>query len=265
MSRPKTLIFTILLIQILLSSNSFADKQLRVAVVNWPPYNIYQDESEISGIVYEVLSEVSKRLDVSFKMIKLPHKRMLSYFRNEELDIDPIAYPAWRSDDQDISLYTIPYLRIQKVVSVKETTKISGNYLNDFKGKTIGTILGYKHDLFVGKAFKDQLVIRKDSQSHDTNLKLLKAGRIDGVIAERRTLKYWIHQVNDDFEDYKEAYNIGSTIEMSMRLHKSQADLLPKLNRVLKEMVAEGFVDNVVATYTDKSKQLIISENDIED
>ena len=254
MSRLKALFLTIIIIQIASSAKSFADEELRVSVGNWPPYYIYHDESESTGIVLDVLSEVKKRLDVDFIMIKLPQKRMLTYFRTGEMDIEPTSNPVWRSVDKDISLYSIPYLQIQKVISVKKSTKISGNYLQDFKGKTIGTVLGYNHDLTIGKAFKDKLIIRKDSQRHDTNLKLLKADRIDGIIAERRTLQYWINEINHNSEDYKEAYKVGTPIDISMRLHKSQANLLPQLNQTLKEMLEEGFVDKAITKYTSKSK-----------
>jgi len=264
MSRLKALFLTIIFIQIALSSTSFADKDLRIAVVNWPPYQIHQGETEVAGIVRDVLVEVKKRLGVDFTLIRLPQKRMLSYFRNGELDIDPTSNPVWRSEDKNISLYTIPYFQIQQVVSVKNSTKLSGNYLQDFKGKTIGTILGYNHDLSIGKAFKDQLIIRKDSQSHDTNLMLLKADRIDGIIVDRQALKYWVNQINHDVEDYKEAYSVGLPIDISMRLHKSQSYLLPQLNQTLKEMLEEGFVDRAIIKYTSKTEgQRITKSNEL--
>ncbi|MEB8432088.1 transporter substrate-binding domain-containing protein [Cocleimonas sp. KMM 6892] len=265
MSRLKALIVVVFFISLVSSSNTFADEKLRVSAINWPPYFIYDEHSEASGIVSDVLAEVKKRLNVELEIIKLPQKRMVTYFRSGELDIDPTSSKVWREADKDVSLYTIPYLKVQKVIFVKHSTEITGDYINDFQGKTLGSILGYHHNFFVGKAFDDQLVDRKDSRSHDINLKLLKADRIDGLIIERQAAKYWISQLNDDIDAYKEAYDAGPAIDISMRIHKSQAALLPKLNRVLTEMIAEGFIKNAVAIHTKTPKAYIISENDLAD
>ena len=159
---------------------------------------------------------------------------MLSYFRNGAvLDLEPLSSPFWRSEDKNISLYTIPYLQIQEVITVNKSAKLSDNYLQDFKGKTIGTILGFNYDNTLGNAFDKKLITRKDAIRHDRNLLLLKAGRIDGVIVERQVNKYWINQLKQDPDEYKEAYDIGPSVGLSMRLHSSQADLLPKLNQTL--------------------------------
>ncbi len=253
----KPLFFVFIFIQLALSSNSFADKEIRASVINWPPYQIYQGESEISGIVNDVFSEVQKRLGIDFTLIKLPQKRMLSYFRNGELDIESISSPAWRTKDKNISLYTIPYLKIQEVIAVNKSAKLGDNYVHDFKGKTIGTILGYNYDNTLGKAFDEKVITRKDSIRHDRNLLLLKAGRIDGVIVERQVNKYWINQLKHDPDEYKEAYDIGPSMDLSMRLHISQSDLLPKLNQTLSELINEGYIDKLIEKYT---KQIVTQE-----
>ncbi|KAG1694757.1 L-cystine-binding protein FliY [Nymphon striatum] len=244
-----------------ISTKSFADNPLRVGYTYWPPYQIVQEDSGISGIVHDVLKEVERRMDVDFHMIRLPQKRMLSYFRNGELDLEPAANPIWRSEYKDLSVYSIPYFQVQHVIYVSDSTDVKGDYISDFKDKTIGTRLGFNYDLTIGEAFNRELIKRKDSQQHDANLMLLKAGRIDGIIVDRRELKYWLKKLDYDDSQYKEAYNIGSSIDVSMRLHKSQANLLPKLNRTLTEMLNEGFVDKAIVKYTSKTGDQRISQN----
>ena len=262
MLRLKAHLFLFIFIQLALSSNSFADKPLRVAITHWPPYLIFQSELSFDGIAYDVLMEVQKRMGMDLEMIMLPQKRMLSYFRNGELDLEPASNPTWRSKDNHISVYSIPYLQVQHVIYVRDSAEISGNYVADFKDKTIGTRLGFNYDLTIGEAFNNQLIKRKDSHQHDINLMLLKAGRIDGIVVERQELKYWINKIGYDSENYKEAYDIGPSIDISIRLHKSQADLLPKLNKTLSKILAEGFVDKAIKKYTSKDENQKITKCD---
>jgi len=254
MLRLKTLFLAIILIQLVLSSNSFADKPLRVGMTHWPPYQIFKNESGLSGIAFDVLMEVKRRVGLNLEIIRLPQKRMLTYFRKGDLDLEPAANPTWRSAYKHLSVYSIPYFQVQHVIYVRESTEINGNYASDFKGKTIGARLGYNYDLSIGNSFNNELIKRKDSKQHDTSLKLLKAGRIDGIVVDRQELKYWINKLNYDSDNYKEAYDIGPSIDVSMRLHISQANLLPQLNQTLKEMLEEGFVDRAIIKYTSKSE-----------
>ena len=265
MPRLTKLFFAFFFIQIALSTKSFADKPLHVAITHWPPYQVTKDQTEISGIVFDVLKEVERRMGINLHMIKLPQKRMLTYFRNGELDLEPAANPIWRSAYKSISVYSIPYFKVQHVIYVRKSTEISGNYVKDFKGKTIGTRLGYNYDLTIGEAFNNQLMKRKDSKQHDKNLILLKAGRIDGIVVDRQELKYWIKKLNYDYENYKEAYEVGPSIDVSMRLHKSQAHLLPQLNQTLKQMLEEGFVDRAIIKYASKSEGQRITTNNKSD
>ncbi len=50
-----------------------------------------------------------------------------------------------------------------------------------------------------------------------------------------------------------------------MRLHISQAHLLPQLNQTLKEMLEEGFVDRAIIKYANNSEGLRITTNNQND
>lgn len=260
MLRIKVFLLVCIVSQLALTSIVFADKPLRVGITYWPPYQIFQNESDISGIAFDVLKEVEKRMGLDLKIIRLPQNRMLTYFQKGELDLEPAANPTWRSAYKHLSVYSIPYFKVQHVIYARKTTETSSNYVKDFKDKIIGTRLGYNYDLSIGEAFHNQSIIRKDSQQHDTNLILLKAGRIDGIVVDRQELKYWIKQLNYDSENYKEAYDIGPSIDVSMRLHISQSKLLPEINKTLAEMLKDGFVDNAIKKYTSKEANQMVSE-----
>ncbi len=263
MFRLKAQFLTIFFLQIAFPSNLFADKPLRVGLTYWPPYQIYDEESVISGIAFDVLMEVEKRMGLNLEIIRLPQKRMLVYFQKGELDIEPAANPKWRSAYKHLSIYSVPYFQVQHVIYVRKSTEINGNYVADFKGKTIGTRLGYNYDLTIGKGLNDGLIKRKDSQQHDTSLMLLKAGRIDAIVIDRQELKYWIKTLDFDTNNFIEAYEIGPSIDVSMRLHKNQYHLLPQINQTLKEMLEEGFVDRTIIKYTNKSEVQRISKNNL--
>ena len=263
MLHPKTLFLAIIFIQLVLSSNAFADKPLRVGIANWPPYQIVQNDSGISGIAFDVLMEVKKRMGINLEIISLPQNRVLTYFKKGDLEIEPAANQTWRSAYKDISVYSIPYFKVQHVIYAKNPTLIGGNYVSDFRHKTIGTRLGYNYDLSIGESFTNGLIERKDSQQHDTSLTLLKADRIDGIVVDRKELKYWIKKLNFNDSNFKVAYEIGPSIDVSMRLHKSQAHLLPQLNQTLKAMLDEGFVDRAIIKYTSKTEGQKISKNDL--
>jgi len=213
---------------------SFAE-ELRLGAYNKPPYMM--KEGENPGICADIVREAAGRAgyDTSYKL--LPHKRELIYFVENRIDVETCVSPEWRSKYREISAYTEAFFNTENVVIARKDSGMTATGdIRDFRGKTLGTILGY----FITDGFQEEFeagrIVREDVATQDKNIRKLAAGRFDGIIIDRITGSYLIRQLGFNPADFRTAYVFETKSLLATRIHKSREDVIPKLNRALAEM-----------------------------
>jgi len=232
-------------------SHPLSAAPLTAAAVEWPPYQIY-DGQEVRGIVSDMLAEISHRTGLAIHSEPTPMKRMLSDFRDGRTVIDPVSNPAWRSSDQTVSCYTLPYMQTQDVILVRKGSRLHVSSAADLHGKKLGCELGYAYADGFDEAFRQQLISREDVTTGGVkaNLMRLSSGRVDGIIVNRLASDYWIRETGMNPDDFEVAYTFTGYSELFIRLHTSQQALLPVFNQALTELKNEGVIDRLIQKYT---------------
>ena len=228
-----------------------AAQTLVVGITDWRPYNWMTDEMQATGIVVDILHEVSKRTGYTFTYNQWPQKRFLLYFREGQFTVEPACNPAWREVDQDISRYTVAYMQAKNVVLMKKGSGIKATSPKDFQGKVFGCDLGYSYADGFEDAFKHGEITRDDAPTGTKgNIQKLAADRVDGIIIDPVVGRYWIEELQMNQDDFEEVYTFKDDNSLFMRIHVSQEALLPALNTALEAMKAEGIIETIVGNYT---------------
>ncbi|MCP4107647.1 MAG: transporter substrate-binding domain-containing protein [Desulfobacteraceae bacterium] len=226
------------------SSMSFAEP-LRLGGYDKPPYM-----TEDGGLCVDIFREAARRAgyDASYKLF--PLKRMHQNFSVNRIDAEPCCTPAWRAKYKEISAYSDTYYHTENIVIVRKDSGIATTKnIRDFRGKTLGTILGY----FITDGFQEEFeagnIVRDDVHAQDQNIKKLFLKRVDGIIIDRATGLYLIKLLGFDPADFRIVYVFEIKSHLSIRIHKNREDVIPKLNKSLGEMKKDGTIDKIINKY----------------
>lgn len=223
---------------------------LHSGFVEWVPYQM-NDGKKMSGIVFDIIKNVSTRTGYTIIHHKLPQNRMLQYFREGKITLEAASNPVWRESDQTTSCYSIPYLQIKTVVLMKKENAIQATGPGDFRGYTLGCDLGYLYTDGFEKEFSRGAIIRDDTTAGaKSNFQKLASNRVQGIIIDRRVAQYWLKKLKLNPEDFVEAYAFKEDAYLLMRLHRNKEVLLPRLNEALKVMKDDGSIKNIIEKYT---------------
>ncbi len=242
---PRVLIFVFICSLATLSSA----ETLRVGGIKMPPWSMSEGENG-AGVNIDVFREAAKRAGYGTTYKVLPFKRKIAEFREDKIDVDPGTNPNWRRDDQEISVYSIPFYESVNVVLVRRGRGLRVESARDFAGARLGCLLGYRYTDGFQEAFAGGRVIREDVTNHESNIKKLNGKRVDGVIIDKVTGLYLIAQLGLNMEEFDIAYTFTTKSVLYMRIHIRKKHILPALNAALEAMKAEGAIQKIVEKYT---------------
>ncbi len=229
------------------TSYSFGES-LVVGVANWKPWQIYKND-KWTGISIEIIQEVVKRTGDDLKFDLLPLNRTLLGFIEQKIDIELLINPGWRHGEQAaVSIYTIPVCVSQDIVLVRKDYKFDAISVDDFKGMTLGTTLGYFYSDGFSEAMSSGDIIRDDVYHTKNNILKLSKIRADGAIFDKRQAFYFINSFGMDVEDFYIAYYFKPT-PLSFRLHKKWKKLIPHWNKAIIEMKEDGTLERIISKY----------------
>lgn len=163
---------------------------------NSPPF-VFSDNSTrpptvTGGLFFDLALAVGKKLNRPLKFILLPRNRLDSSLASG--DVELICYNAeeWVGKYAKDYNWSIPIFKQSNyVVSNRITTNnIKMKSLDDLKGKTIGTALGFVYPGLT-KYFKEGSVKREDVLSGSANIAKLNAQRIQFIILNNLEYVYY--------------------------------------------------------------------------
>lgn len=224
-----------------------AAQTLIVGSSEWRPWQIREGEKLI-GITPDILQEISKRTGFSIIVKRLPHKRMMHEFQTQQIDLEPTVNPAWRENQKDISVYTIPFYTTRDIILARKEKDVKGTSVHDFKGLLLGCGLGYYYPQGFQEAFENGEIRREDNPVAENNLHKLSMNRIDGAIFDEIQSGYIIKVFKMNPADFKTVFEFKPS-GLSLRLHKSKQDLLPVLNDTIVNMKADKTIEQIVKKY----------------
>lgn len=118
------------------------------------------------------------------------------------------------------------------------------NSLEDLPGKKIGVQLGTTGDIYASDYEAEGSTIERYNKAADA-VQALKLGKIDCVIIDGQPAEAFVEK-NDDLTILEEDFAVE---DYAICVSKDNADLTAAMNEALKELKAEGVLDQIVANY----------------
>lgn len=118
------------------------------------------------------------------------------------------------------------------------------NSLEDLSGKKIGVQLGTTGDIYASDYEAEGSTIERYNKAADA-VQALKLGKIDCVIIDGQPAEAFVEK-NDDLTILEEDFAVE---DYAICVSKDNADLTAAMNEALKELKAEGVLDQIVANY----------------
>ncbi len=238
----------ILLSPIFFLFNTFASAQtIELKTEHYPPYNIDLSPAEIStkkkisGSSTEIVRELMKRSGYKYNMELLPWKRA---YREAEEELMTGVFSTTRTEArEDLFKWVGPIAENNYVLFTSEKSSIAINSFEDIKQYTVGV---YGGSAAAGILEKENIPVEIVSRDHLNALKLERqridlwfTGRLQGLYLAK----------NNGVTGLKEIYKTPSRyMYIAFNLKTSDA-VINKLNKTLKEMEDDGFVESVYFKY----------------
>lgn len=209
----------------------------------FPPYLL---SNPPSGIMYDVMMEISARLGYGVKVVHIPAKRIELWIQDGKVDVQATA-PAFQ-DNPEQFIFTDPVLSIRGVIFSRKGDPFHYRTAEDLFGLTIGTIRGYGYPSL--DSYIDQgKIIRDDTRDELATLKKLAMGRVDvGVITE--FVGRWILKKNPSLQD---KFNISTVAvddtPLSFMMNKKWKPFVTKFNKELSSLKENGELERIISKY----------------
>ena len=204
----------------------------------FPPYEYY-DANEIVGIDVEIAKAIADKMGLKLEVKDGAFDAIIAEVVSGKADVGIAGMTATDERKQNVD-FSDSYATGTQVIIVKEGSEIKS--AADLEGKSIGVQLGTTGDIMATDV--------KDSKVEQYNkgmdaVQALSQGKIDAVIIDNEPAKFYEKEVSG-LKILDEAFAVE---EYAIALKKGNTELQTKINETLKELKAEGKIDEIIAKY----------------
>ncbi|MES0882874.1 substrate-binding periplasmic protein [Roseibium sp. SCP14] len=217
-----------------------------MATDDWPPFRISSDAGLI-GLDLEFIEEVARRTDAGLKVIKMPWGRGLASMESGAVDV--MTGLAYRDDRAKYIAYTdTPYF---KCTTAFYTVTGRGDQIRSYEDlyrHQIGYVL---HSAYFERFDADQNLDKIGVPQEQTLVDMLVKERFAVMIGTDCQVDYHVERLGLSGSIEKTPYNPGNKVDLYLGVSKRSewALRLDELNRVVKELLEEGFVDRIAQEF----------------
>jgi polar amino acid transport system substrate-binding protein len=232
----------------ILFPNTIKSESLEIDVTadEWPPFRIIEGD-KYSGIDFDLLEEVSKRMNLKLVVKQYPWSRGLINMRLGNVDImSGLAKTKQRALFLD---YTTPsYYKCSTVFYVKKGNANLIQTYDDLKKYNIGFVTGSAYF----SPFDTDASLKKYSVTTEEQLiKMLLYDRFKVIIGTDCQADYDIARLglSHKFEkaNYRPGNNVDLYIGISKKSHLSKE--LEKINKIIQDIINEGKIQEYAKKY----------------
>ncbi|MGF1753750.1 transporter substrate-binding domain-containing protein [Vibrio makurazakiensis] len=166
------------------------DKLIHATQATWPPY-VFGNAN--SGLAIDIVSAAYRSQGYSLELEIKPWLRSLKEVKH--LQKDAMVSVWWSNNRTDSLAFSVPYLMVHLKFIVLRDNKFEYRDFESLKGMTVGVIEEYGY----GKDFNNSKYFSREVGSDlATNIRKLRAKRIDAIIADERAAIHTIHKLGLD-------------------------------------------------------------------
>ncbi len=211
---------------------------------SFPPYEMVSDSGAFEGIDVEVAGAIAKKLGLELVVDDMDFDAALLAAQNGQSDI-VMAGVTVTDERKEVMDFTDSYATGVQVVIVKEGSSVTMDNLGEgmigCQKATTGYI--YASDTPENGGYGEDHVMAYDDGA--TAVEALKGGQVDAVIIDNEPAKAYV------------AANPGLTLlegdwvteDYAIGLKKGNTELLNAVNGALKELIADGTVQDIIDKY----------------
>jgi len=217
-----------------------ADGKLTYAMSGqYPPFNFYNEQNQLTGFDVEIGQEIAKRMDVKPAPIATEWDGLIAGLTTSKFDmiLGSMAITDERLQKVDFSS---PYYRSGAQVIVPTDSNISSGA--DLKGKTVGVVLG---TTFETKARELGATVKTYKGDPDAFNDMVN-GRLDAVISDKIV---GLSAINKNHYAFKLAGNLLYEEKMGIAIRKDSPKLLEAVNNALGKMMEDGTYQQISEKY----------------
>ena len=216
--------------------------------LNRPPLDWQVGESTLTGAAVELITLILNDLGVPVKTAVAPWARMLHQLQTGDIDL---AVGVYKSEDrEEFALFTESFFLDRVSLFVWQDRSFPFNSMDDLEGKRFGEILGATR----GKEFDQWLMghaIVQYVSDHQSTFRMLEANRIDCFVFSHLPGMIRIRQAGFAGRIVPLERAISEKpLYFAISKQSPLADKLPEINAKLRERLAQGEWETLVAKHT---------------
>lgn len=246
--------FLVFIVLLFITSNTSAAGSKKILLseeAEWPPYTYEKSGTPTKGLSLMLMTEIFSRINIEIDLKLFPQNRCIEQMKDGTRDAMTLI--SINKDREEFIEFSEPLLESKGLIYYSNTRKtpFRWNIFYDLKDYTIGIVSGYNYgDTFKKVRYKYPLKTYEVTNI-EQNFEKLIAGRIDIMLANQAEANEFIRLNPAYYGKLKAAdkpylsyyYHIGFSKKSWARV------LLPKINKVIKQIKTDGTFNKIVANY----------------
>lgn len=217
-----------------------ADELVMVTESGFAPYEFYEN-NKIVGVDIEIANEIAASLGKKLVVKDIAFDYIINEVKSGKADFAAAGMSITEDRKKEVD-FTIEYTVSNQVVVVKKTSLI--NSFDDLEGKRISVQLGSVGDSYATNTYKKATIDRQ--KKFLVAAEAVKNNKSDCIIMDDLPAKELVAK-NPELKILK---GILFQDAYGMAVKKGNQELLENINKVLKELIEDGKIDEYILKYT---------------
>ena len=216
---------------------------------DYPPFEFVDEAGITTGFDVELMNEIAKRMGVTVEWTDMPFDSLIAAVQEGKIDASIAAFNYDEERDKTVDFTDAYYTSEDSFVVLEGFTGDLSDPMNLANYK-VGAQSGTTQDGWITDNLLTPGLITEDKfmryERVDQAILDLQAGRIEVLMADYVPAQAYVA----DFGGLKIVYHgVLSTGPMNIVIPQGDTALQTEINRILKELQADGFVDQLAMKY----------------
>lgn len=250
--RNRSNVALLLGVYVTLSPQAFCnDIKAVVSDTNPVPYAIFSAEGSLTGgLSKQLIDEVGKITTLPVDYLSVPRARVESWIASGKADLGCFIGPDWVSQPKKLEWVGPLFFTAQYIV--RRSDSKPNRKLSDLFHQRIGTIRGFVYPE-LEQAFAEELLVRDDAHSLESNLTRLAQGRLDAVMAVDLSYGYVMARQQFDTElTYDLMWTQAPAVYCALSPKSAR---LAQLKQAFSQLQQQKFIEKIIQPYLVVEKQ----------
>ena len=239
----RRILFCCFICLFLVSGCSFKDdnKLVLVTEAGFAPYEFYQD-GEIVGVDIDIAKEIAKELGKELVVKDVSFDFLINEVKSGKADFAAAGISITDERKKQVD-FTDEYTVSNQVVVVKKDSPITS--FDEISNKKIAVQLGTVADLYISDNYPDATLVQH--KKYLSAVEDVKADKVDCLIMDELPAKE-IVKANSEL---KIMDGVLFQDRYGMIVKKGNDKLRKQINKVLKRLIDDGTIENLVLKYSE--------------